>query len=100
MTRFFTVACCLVLALVGLSRSAAAAPEAHILRIDPRAGVQNGAPELTTVIEVVQFNPMSDVLAPCGNLNGDAHLDCISAQMEKPGQLYSPFKFPEESARF
>ena len=92
----FTVAC-LALALALLPRTAVAAPEAHILRIDPRAGVQNGAPELTTVIELVQFNPMSDVLAPCGSLNGDAHLDCISGQMEKPGQLYSPFKFPEES---
>jgi hypothetical protein len=32
-----------------------AAPQAHILRIDPRTGVSNGKPTLTTVIEVVQF---------------------------------------------
>ena len=91
------LACMAILAFAG---DATAAPEAHILRIDPRAGVQNGAPELTTVIEVVQFNTMSDVTAPCGNLSGDAHLDCISSQMEKPGAIYSPFPFPENNARF
>ncbi len=87
------------LALLTSARPAAAAPEVHILRIDPRAGVQNGAPELTTVMELVQFNPLSDVVAPCGNLTGDAHLDCISTQMETPGKLYSPFTFVQENAR-
>ena len=57
---------CLVLG----ARPAAASPEAHILRIDPRAGLQNGKPVLTTVIEVIQFKRLSDVLQPCANVAG------------------------------
>jgi hypothetical protein len=95
-----------LLALVALiftlsSRVVLAAPEAHILRIDPRAGVTNGAPILTTVVEVVQFNRLSDALQPCANVTGfDATLDCWSAQIEKPGAIWSPFPFPEPNARF
>ena len=37
-----------------LAVPAAAAPEAHILRIDPRAAIDDGAAILTTVIELVQ----------------------------------------------
>jgi hypothetical protein len=81
--------------------TAAAAPEAHILRIDPRAGVTNGAPVLTRVIEVVQFNRLSDALTPCASINGfDATLDCWSTQIEKPGAVWSPFPFPEANTRF
>src|SRR3954471_18393613 len=90
----FTVAC---LAVTAFGKDAAAAPEAHILRIDPRAGIQNGAPELTTVIELVQLNAMSEVTAPCGSVNGDAHLDCLSSQMEAPGALYRPLPFPQDT---
>src|SRR5271166_2712672 len=86
---------CLALAC---AKSAGAAPEAHILRIDPRAGVSNGKPTLTTVIEVVQFKRLSDVLQPCSGVTGAATLSCWSAQLEKPGALWDPFPFPEANA--
>jgi len=82
------------------ARSALAAPEAHILRIDPRAGVNNGKPTLSTVIEVVQFKRLSDVLAPCAGARGAATMNCWSSQLEKPGALWDPFPFPEANAQF
>jgi FHA domain len=92
----------LVLALTALAlaaaRSASAAPEAHILRIDPRAGLGGGKPTLTSVIEVVQFKRLSDVLQPCASTNGAATLSCWSTQLEKPGALWDPFPFPEANA--
>ncbi len=87
-----------LLALCVLARSAQAAPEAHILRIDPRAGVSGGKPTLTTVIEVVQFKRLSDALQPCAATNGGATLSCWSTQLEKPGALWDPFPFPEQNA--
>ena len=81
-----------------LVRTASAAPQAHILRIDPRTGVNNGKPTLTTVIEVVQFKPLSEALAPCAGVSGSAVLSCFSAQLEKPGALWDPFPFPEANA--
>jgi len=92
----FATACVLFVA-----RSASAAPEVHILRIDPRAGLSNGAPILTTVVEAVQFNSYSDVFLPCANVVGAGpSLDCISAQTEKPNAVWSGFAFPEAGARF
>jgi hypothetical protein len=95
----------LFLALLGalslslaLARTARAAPQAHILRIDPRTGLTNGKPTLTTVIEVVQFKPLSEVLAPCAGVSGGAVLSCFSSQLEKPGALWDPFPFPEANA--
>jgi hypothetical protein len=81
-----------------LAGPAVAAPEAHILRIDPRAGINNGKPTLTTVIEVVQFKHLSDVLQPCAGVTGAAILSCWSAQLERPGALWDPFPFPEANA--
>jgi hypothetical protein len=52
---------------LSLERPAKAAPEAHILRIDPRAGLNSGKPLLTTVIEVVDFKRLNDALEPCSN---------------------------------
>ena len=81
-------------------RAAFAAPEAHILRIDPRAGIQGGAPVLTTVVEVVQFNSLSSALEPCATITGFAPtLDCLSATLEKPNATWSPFPFPKANAR-
>ncbi|MGO9715191.1 MAG: FHA domain-containing protein [Polyangiaceae bacterium] len=89
------------LALLAFSSVAAAAPQAHILRIDPTAGVTNGTPILTTVVEVVQFNRLSDALTPCAAITGyDQTLDCWSKAIEKPGALWSPFPFPEANAHF
>src|SRR5580704_12296293 len=82
----------LSLALFAFAPRALAAPEAHILRIDPSAGVANGKPLLTTVIEVVQFNRLSDALIPCAAVTGyESTLDCWSNAIEKPGALWSPF---------
>ncbi len=80
------------------ARNAGAAPEAHILRIDPRAGIANGKPTLTTVIELVQFKRLSDVLQPCAGVAAAATLGCWSTQLEKPGALWDAFPFPEKNA--
>ncbi len=85
-----------------LSRSgvASAAPEVHILRIDPRAGVANGAPLLTTVVELVEFKSLSDAMRPCANSTGFAPTsDCISGQLENPANLFTPLKFPQGRER-
>ena len=75
-----------------------AAPEAHILRIDPRAGVNGGKPVLTTVLEVVQFKRTVRRAAPCSGVTGAGTLSCWSEQLEKPGALWDPFPFPEANA--
>lgn len=82
----FSIAACVALT----SRGAQAIPTAHILRIDPRAGVAGGQPILTTVIELVQFNSPSQALGQCVNLSPNDSLDCGSDQMEKDGVLWSP----------
>ena len=79
-------------------RPAAAAPEAHILRIDPRASMVDGSPLLTTVIELVQNKRMSDITGQCAMETGNAQLDCIANLLERPEALYSTFAFPEKSA--
>jgi hypothetical protein len=83
---------------LALVRDATAAPEAHILRIDPRTGLNDGKPVLTTVIEVVQFKRLSDALQPCAGVTGPGTLACWSEQLEKPGALWDPFPFPEQNA--
>ena len=88
-----TLSAFLVLVVALLSRSAAAAPEAHILRIDPRAATTDGSPILTTVIELVRFNSASEALAPCNNLTGNTALDCWSSTVEKDGVLWTGFEF-------
>ncbi len=96
----WAVAVAMAAVALALPRAALAVPEAHILRIDPRAGMTGGAPLLTTVVEVVQFNSPSEALAPCNNLKGNAALDCWSSTVEKDGVLWSPFPFPEANALF
>lgn len=90
-TALFSVAMLLV------ARSSSAAPEAHILRIDPRAGVQDGQPVLTSVIELVQFSSVSEVATAkgCGAIRGNALLDCISNAVEEKGALFKALPFPE-----
>lgn len=92
------LALALLTALVLLGGSAQAAPEAHILRIDPRASTTDGSPILTTVIEVVQNKRMSDLTRPCAALSGDANLDCVSNALDQNGALYSSFDFPDKNA--
>src|SRR5260370_5830054 len=76
-----------------------ATPEAHILRIDPRTGLKDGKPLLTTVVEVVQFKRLSEALQPCAGKSPGAILSCWSEHLEKPGALWEPFPFPEQNAR-
>ncbi len=79
---------------------ASAAPEARILRIDPRAAQDNSGPILTTVVEVSQSKRVSDAIAECAALRGDGQLDCMSQSLEKPFALYTPFPFPAANALF
>ncbi|MGE5787391.1 MAG: hypothetical protein ACM3ZE_22545, partial [Myxococcales bacterium] len=76
-----------------------AAPEAHILRIDPRAAHDNGSPILTSVIEIVENRRLSEVTLPCANLTGNAQLSCLSDALDKT-PLYSAFPFPAPNAVF
>ncbi|HLK41315.1 MAG TPA: FHA domain-containing protein [Polyangiaceae bacterium] len=99
LSRLLSVLVVAALALA-FGGDAAAAPEAHILRIDPRTGLSGGKPTLTTVIEVVQFKRLSDVLQPCAGATAAATLSCWSEQLEKPGALWDPFPLPEQNAHF
>jgi hypothetical protein len=86
--------------LLLVTGTSAAAPQARILRVDPRAALQNGNPVLTTVIEVSQTKRISDATAGCGGLTGNGQLDCMSQALEKPSALYEPFSFPASNAIF
>ncbi len=89
------------LVILLFARTSFALPEAHILRIDPRAGLQDGQPVLTTVVELVQFTPMSEVVtnAGCGSQRGDAVLDCISNAVEQKNVMWKAFQFPDSGAQ-
>jgi hypothetical protein len=89
-----------LLALLFAQSPASAAPEAKILRIDPRASTVDGSPVLTTVIDLVQNTRMSDATRPCAALNGDAYYDCVANAVEQPGALYKTFDFPDKNAIF
>ena len=98
--RALALSVSVALALVLGAPRAQAAPEAHILRIDPRASIVDGAPLLTTVLELVQNKRMSDVTSRCATLSGDANLDCVANALEQPGALYSSIEFPDKNALF
>ena len=86
--------------LSSVAGSVGAAPQARILRIDPRAAQQNGNPVLTTVVEVSQSKRISEATAGCAGLTGSSQLDCMSQSLEKPFALYTPFPFPASNAIF
>ncbi len=90
--------CCLSLLASFRAAPALAAPEAHILRIDPRASSTSGDPVITTVIEVQQSKRISQATGHCATQRGDARLACLAEALEKP--LYSTFPFPEANALF
>jgi hypothetical protein len=83
-----------------LAGTSAAAPQARILRVDPRAAQQNGNPVLTTVVEVSQAKRISDATAGCASLTGNGQLDCMSTALQQPFALYTPFPFPASNAIF
>jgi len=85
----------LFVALCAISLPAHATPEAHILRIDPRSSQVEGAPILTTVVEIVQNKPLNGVTGPCSAMPGNDELDCIANGMEKPKALWEAIGWPE-----
>jgi FHA domain len=87
-----------LLAALAFAPSLSAAPEAHILRIDPRASASSGNPVITTVIEVQQSKRVSQATAGCATERGDARLACMAEALAKP--LYSTIPFPEAQAIF
>ncbi len=82
------------------SLSAWAAPEAKILRIDPRTSLESGNPIITTIVEVSQSKRVSEAVADCAGLSADAQLDCMSDALEKPNSLYQAIPFPAKNAIF
>ncbi len=90
----------LILALTVLSLPASAAPAVKLLRIDPRAAQENGNPVLTTVVDISQSKRVSDATSACAGLTGNAQLDCMSQNLEKPFALYQSFPFPSDRALF
>jgi hypothetical protein len=87
-------------AAIFFSSAARAAPEAHILRVDPRAAQENGNPVLTTVVEIVEPKRVSKAVEPCAALRSNAQLDCMAQALEQPGALYRAFPFPAPNAIF
>ncbi|MCC6214882.1 MAG: FHA domain-containing protein [Polyangiaceae bacterium] len=84
-----------------VASTAIAAPEARLLRVDPRASTESGTPVLTTVVELVQPKRLSDAIGECAGLTGTGQLDCMSEALEKDGALYTPFNpFPQANAIF
>lgn len=77
-----------------------AAPQAHILRIDPRASVLDGDPVVTTVIDLNEGARIGEVTSKCAELRGEEQLSCMSDALEKPGALATPIPFPAEAAHF
>lgn len=62
--------------------------------------MSDGAPVLTTVIDLVQFKGLTNITGKCAALTGNALNDCLANNFEKPNALYDPFKFPEDNAIF
>jgi hypothetical protein len=89
----------MAIALLG-ALPAAAAPEAKLLRVDPRASLESGHPIITTVIEISQSKRISDAIEDCARLAGDAQLGCMSEALERPNALYTSFPFPAKNAIF
>src|SRR6478735_1255660 len=85
-----------LLAVLLCSLHGLAAPAVKLLRIDPRAAQENGNPVLTTVVDISQSRRVSDATSACASLTGNAQLDCMSQNLEKPFALYQSFPFPTD----
>ncbi len=82
-------------------RVANALPEAHLLRVDPRtasSAASNGAPILSTLLEIVEFESPAAALAGCNGKTGNAELDCWTDAMQKDGALWKGFDFTKVQA--
>ncbi|RYE74416.1 MAG: hypothetical protein EOO74_11575, partial [Myxococcales bacterium] len=73
---------------------AEAAPEAKILRVDPRAAQDQGSPMIHTVVEVAQRKRLSEATQDCAFMQGNAQLQCMSEKLSQPRALFQPFDFP------
>jgi hypothetical protein len=100
MSQRFALRVLVLVSLIFSGASAWAAPQARLLRVDPRAAQENGNPILTTVVEVAQSKRISDATASCAALTGNGQLDCMSQALEQPFALYTPFPFPAAQALF
>ncbi len=81
-----------------LTLPAQAMPEAHIIRIDPRAGREAGTPVLTTLVEVLQPNSVADLLAECSKQKSFSNrMSCTSFNLEE-GKLWSGMPFLKDNA--
>jgi len=99
-TRSLPVALSFLALVVLFTTRLFAAPEAHIVRIDPRASYSDGAPVLTVVVDLTQTKPVSEVTSACAVMRGDAQYDCQAEALEAPRALWSPVAFPEKNAQF
>lgn len=99
---FLNVVLSLAAAVLSLCASspAAAAPEAKLLRVDPRASLESGHPIITTVVDVSQSKRVSEAISECAALSGNDQLSCMSSALEKPNSLYTAFPFPAKNAIF
>src|SRR5262245_31777708 len=74
------IALVLALGLSTISSVALAAPEAHLLAVDARAGIAADEPAVRTLVQLGQATPIADVLAAaCGKAQGEDVLGCISS---------------------
>ncbi len=99
-TRFTAISLTLLAFLLLISTQVQAAPEAHIVRIDPRASFTDGAPVLTVVVDLVQSKPISEAINACGDMRGNAQIDCQAEALEQPKALYKVINLPEKNANF
>ncbi len=90
----------LVCGLLLWAAPALAAPQAQILRVDPRAGQNEATPILNTVIEVSQNKRMSEALQDCALRRGNDNLVCMSEKLSQPRALFSSYDFPQQNAVF
>jgi hypothetical protein len=79
---------------------ALAFPRAKIIRIDPRAAETDGAPVLSTVIEIAESKNLTDVLGPCLSMTGNGFDACAGEALSRPRSLFAPYDFPEKNAVF
>ncbi|HEY1960565.1 MAG TPA: hypothetical protein VGH28_33370 [Polyangiaceae bacterium] len=80
------------------SAAALALPEAHLLRVDPRTASSNGAPILSTLVEIVEMNSPSSALSACNGKRGNAEIDCWSDALEKDGASWTGYDFTKLQA--
>jgi len=85
-----------VLAFCAWASVAAAAPVAHVLRIDPRASVKDGSPVVTAVIDLTESTRISEVTGPCQGFADDEYLDCVAERLEQPRALAKPIPLPTD----